>query len=353
MAYANGVLGLHAPIRIRVSREIDGEIHTGIINATLGRLIFNEHIPQDLGFVDRSDPSKLLDLEIDMTCGKKQLGQIINLCIEKHGFSVAAQVLDNIKSMGYKYSTKAAISISISDVTIPDEKYSYIAEAEKKVDAIHKHFLRGQLTEEERYNNVIKIWEQTTKDIVAALQNKFDRYNPIKMMSDSGARGNMTQMRQLAGMRGLMFATNGRTMEIPIKSNFREGLKILEYFIAARGARKSLSDTALKTADSGYLTRRLVDVSQDVIVRESDCGTQKGMWVSAITDGKDVIEPLKDRLVGRFTMEDVVNPETHEVLVPADTMISEKMASVIVNAGITQVYIRSVLECNGKTRYLC
>ena len=348
MAYANGVLGLHAPIRIRVSREIDGEIHTGIINATLGRLIFNEHIPQDLGFVDRSDPSKLLDLEIDMTCGKKQLGQIINLCIEKHGFSVAAQVLDNIKSMGYKYSTKAAISISISDVTIPDEKYSYIAEAEKKVDAIHKHFLRGQLTEEERYNNVIKIWEQTTKDIVAALQNKFDRYNPIKMMSDSGARGNMTQMRQLAGMRGLMFATNGRTMEIPIKSNFREGLKILEYFIAARGARKSLSDTALKTADSGYLTRRLVDVSQDVIVRESDCGTQKGMWVSAITDGKDVIEPLKDRLVGRFTMEDVVNPETHEVLVPADTMISEKMASVIVNAGITQVYIRSVLECKAR-----
>ena len=348
MAYANGVLGLHAPIRIRVSREIDGEIHTGIINATLGRLIFNEHIPQDLGFVDRSDPYKLLDLEIDMTCGKKQLGQIINLCIEKHGFSVAAQVLDNIKSMGYKYSTKAAISISISDVTIPDEKYSYIAEAEKKVDAIHKHFLRGQLTEEERYNNVIKIWEQTTKDIVAALQNKFDRYNPIKMMSDSGARGNMTQMRQLAGMRGLMFATNGRTMEIPIKSNFREGLKILEYFIAARGARKSLSDTALKTADSGYLTRRLVDVSQDVIVRESDCGTQKGMWVSAITDGKDVIEPLKDRLVGRFTMEDVVNPETHEVLVPADTMISEKMASVIVNAGITQVYIRSVLECKAR-----
>ena len=348
MAYENGVLGLHAPIKIRVSREIDGEIHSGIINATLGRLIFNQHIPQDLGFVDRSDPSKLLDLEIDMTCGKKQLGQIINLCIEKHGFTVAAQVLDNIKAMGYKYSTKAAISISISDVTIPDEKYAFIEEAEKKVAQIHKHFLRGQLTEEERYNNVIKIWEQTTKDIVAALQNKFDRYNPIKMMSDSGARGNMTQMRQLAGMRGLMFATNGRTMEIPIKSNFREGLKILEYFVAARGARKSLSDTALKTADSGYLTRRLVDVSQDVIVRESDCGTTHGMWVSDITDGKDVIEPLKDRLVGRYTMEDIVHPETNELIVPKDTMLSEKQVSAIVKAGITRVYIRSVLECKAR-----
>ena len=348
MAYANGVLGLHAPIRIRVTREINGEEHTGIINATLGRLIFNEHIPQDLGFVDRSDPAKLLDLEIDMTCGKKQLGQIINLCIEKHGFSVAAQVLDNIKSMGYKYSTKAAISISISDVTIPDEKYTFIEEAEKKVEAIHKHFLRGQLTDEERYNNVIRIWEQTTKDIVAALQNRFDRYNPIKMMSDSGARGNMTQMRQLAGMRGLMFATNGRTMEIPIKSNFREGLKILEYFIAARGARKSLSDTALKTADSGYLTRRLVDVSQDVIVRESDCGTGKGMWVSAITDGKDVIEPLKDRLVGRYTVGDVVDPATGAVIVPADHMISDDEASAIVKAGVEQVCIRSILECKAR-----
>ncbi len=348
MAYENGVLGLHAPIRIRVSREINGEMHSGIIKTTLGRLIFNEHIPQDLGFVDRSNPEKLLDLEVDMTCGKKQLGKIINLCIEKHGFTVAAQVLDSIKAMGYKYSTKAAISISISDVTIPDEKYTLIEEAEKKVDAIHKHFLRGQLTEQERYNNVIKIWEQTTKDIVASLQDKFDRYNPIKMMSDSGARGNMTQMRQLAGMRGLMFATNGRTMEIPIKSNFREGLKILEYFIAARGARKSLSDTALKTADSGYLTRRLVDVSQDVIVREYDCNTTHGMIVSDITDGKDVIEPLKDRIVGRYTMEDVVSAETGEVIVPADTMISEDIASKIDKCGIKQVNIRSVLECKAR-----
>jgi len=348
MAYANGVLGLHAPIKVRVSREIDGVVHTGIINATLGRLIFNKPIPQDLGFVDRSDPAKLLDLEIDMTCGKKQLGEIVNLCIEKHGFTVAAQVLDDIKAMGYKYSTKAAISISISDVTIPDEKYTYVAEAEKKVAAIHRHFMRGQLTEEERYNNVIKIWEQTTKDIVAALQGRFDRYNPIKMMSDSGARGNMTQMRQLAGMRGLMFATNGRTMEIPIKSNFREGLNILEYFVAARGARKSLSDTALKTADSGYLTRRLVDVSQDVIVREDDCGTTHGLVVSDITDGNDVIEPLKDRLTGRYVIGDVVDPATGAVLVPDHTMISEEQAAAIVKAGIKEVHIRSILNCKAR-----
>ncbi len=348
MAYANGVLGLHAPIKVRVSREINGETHTGIINATLGRLIFNQPIPQDLGYVDRTNPEKMLDLEIDFTCGKKQLGDIVNRCIEKHGFSVAAQVLDDIKAMGYKYSTKAAISISISDVTIPDEKYTFIAEAEKKVANVHKSFMRGQLTEDERYNNVIKIWEQTTKDIVAALQGRFDRYNPIKMMSDSGARGNMTQMRQLAGMRGLMFATNGRTMEIPIKSNFREGLNILEYFVAARGARKSLSDTALKTADSGYLTRRLVDVSQDVIVREQDCGTNHGLVVTAIKDDNDVIEPLKDRLVGRFTIGEVVNPTTGEIIVGDNEMISEEQADAIVACGIESVHIRSILNCKAR-----
>ena len=348
MAYANGALGLHAPIKVRVSREIDGVMHTGIIDATLGRLIFNQPIPQDLGYVDRTDPDKILDLEINFTCGKKQLGDIVNRCIEKHGFSVAAQVLDDIKSMGYKYSTKAAISISISDVTIPEEKYTFVKEAEKKVANVHKSFMRGQLTEEERYNNVIKIWEQTTKDIVAALQGRFDRYNPIKMMSDSGARGNMTQMRQLAGMRGLMFATNGRTMEIPIKSNFREGLNILEYFVAARGARKSLSDTALKTADSGYLTRRLVDVSQDVIVREDDCGATHGLVVAAIRDESDVIEPLKDRLVGRYTVGDVINPANNEVIVADNTMISEAQANAIVGAGIEEVHIRSILNCKAR-----
>ncbi len=347
MAYENKQIGLHAPIKVRVSKEINGETVTGVIDATLGRLIFNSIIPQDLGFVDRSDPSKLLDLEIMFTAGKKQLGQIVDRCIKIHGASVTATVLDNIKSLGYKYSTKGSISISYADVTIPPEKYTLIDEAEKKVAQIQEHFNDGELTEEERYQNVIKVWEKTTKDVVAALQTSFDRYNSIKMMSDSGARGNITQMRQLAGMRGLMFATNGRTMEIPIKSNFREGLNILEYFIAARGARKSLSDTALRTADSGYLTRRLVDVSQEVIVREDDCGSTEGYWVSTIVDGDDVIEPFKDRLVGRYTIGDVVDADGN-VVVPNDTMMTEADADKIIAAGVEKVYIRTVLKCKAR-----
>ena len=348
MAYENGILGLHAPIKVRVEKEIDGEMRTGIINATLGRLIFNRAIPQDLHYVDRSDPSKLFDLEIDFVTGSKQLGQIIDRCIKYHGFGVTANMLDEIKSMGFKYSTRASISISVADMTIPPEKYDLVSAAEKKVEKVAKHFQRGELSEEERYQNVVRIWEQTTNDVVAALQNNFNRYNPIKMMSDSGARGNITQMRQLAGMRGLMFATSGKTMEIPIKSNFREGLNILEYFIAARGARKSLSDTALKTADSGYLTRRLVDVAQEVIIREKDCGTQKGLIVHAIKDGNEVIEPLKDRLIGRYVIGNVVHPETGEVLVEDNTMITEKQATAIVDAGIETVLIRTVLQCRAR-----
>ncbi len=348
MAYENHLLGIHAAIKVRVSREIDGVMHTGIIDATLGRLIFNREIPQDLGFVDRSDPSKLLDLEIAFPTKKKDLGKIIDRCIKKHGPATTAQVLDSIKAMGFKYSTRSSLSISVADMTIPEQKYSLVADAEKQVLDVMKHFQRGRLSEEERYNTVIKIWEKTTNDVVEALQAKFDRYNPIKMMSDSGARGSMTQMRQLAGMRGLMFATNGKTMEMPIKSNFREGLNILEYFVAARGARKSLSDTALKTADSGYLTRRLVDVSQDVIVREDDCGTRKGIWVSKITDGNEVIEPLRDRLIGRFVIGDVVHPETGAVIVPDNTMITDETADAIVNAGIERVLIRTILECKAK-----
>jgi len=348
MAYENHQLGIHAAIKVRVSREIDGVMHTGIIDATLGRLIFNREIPQDLGFVDRSDPAKLLDLEIAFPTKKKDLGKIIDRCIKKHGPATTAQVLDSIKAMGFKYSTRSSLSISVADMTIPEQKYTLIADAEKQVLDVMKHFQRGRLSEEERYNTVIKIWEKTTNDVVEALQAKFDRYNPIKMMSDSGARGSMTQMRQLAGMRGLMFATNGKTMEMPIKSNFREGLNILEYFVAARGARKSLSDTALKTADSGYLTRRLVDVSQDVIVREEDCGTRKGIWVSKITDGNEVIEPLRDRLLGRFVIGDVVHPETGEVIVPDNTMITDETADAIVNAGIERVLIRTILECKAK-----
>ncbi len=348
MAYENHQLGIHAAIKVRVSREIDGVMHTGIIDATLGRLIFNREIPQDLGFVDRSDPSKLLDLEIAFPTKKKDLGKIIDRCIKKHGPATTAQVLDSIKAMGFKYSTRSSLSISVADMTIPEQKYTLVADAEKQVLEVMKHFQRGRLSEEERYNAVIKIWERTTNEVVEALQAKFDRYNPIKMMSDSGARGNLTQMRQLAGMRGLMFATNGKTMEMPIKSNFREGLNILEYFVAARGARKSLSDTALKTADSGYLTRRLVDVSQDVIVREDDCGTRKGIWVSKIMDGNEVIEPLRDRLIGRFVIGDVVHPETGAVIVPDNTMITDDLADAIVAAGIEKVLIRTILECKAK-----
>ncbi|MBR2474257.1 MAG: DNA-directed RNA polymerase subunit beta' [Clostridia bacterium] len=345
MAYENGELGLHAPIKVRVTKEIDGKQVSGLIDATLGRMIFNKPIPQDLGFVDRTKPENLLKLEVDCTVGKKMLGKIVDNCIKKHAISETAQVLDAIKAQGFKYSTRSGISISYADVTIPEEKYTLIEEAEKMVDKVREAYEDGMLTEEERYKNVIKIWEKTTSDVVSALQKRFDKYNSIKMMSDSGARGSMTQMRQLAGMRGLMFKASGETMELPIKSNFREGLKILEYFIAARGARKSLSDTALRTADSGYLTRRLVDVSQDVIIRQEDCGTQRGAYVYTIKDGNDEIEPLSERLLGRYTQGDVVDEKTGEVLVPDNTLMGESEIKKIIGAGIEKVYIRSILEC--------
>ena len=348
MAYENGLLGIHAPIKVRVSREINGVVHTGLIDATLGRLIFNQNIPQDLGFVDRTDPEHMLDLEISFPTVKKKLSQIIDSCIKVHGNAVTSQVLDEIKAMGFKYSTRGSISISVYDMMIPPKKYEYVAEAEKTVEKINRDFTRGRLTEDERYGNVVKRWEAATKDIVAALQDNFDDYNPIKMMVDSGARGNMTQMRQLAGMRGLMFATNGKTIEIPIKSNFREGLNILEYFMAARGARKSLSDTALRTADSGYLTRRLVDVSQDVIIRHEDCGSTKGIWVSDIKDNNNaVVETLKDRIVGRYVIGDVIDANGR-VIVPDNTMISDAQAKDIVNAGIEKVLVRTILQCKCK-----
>ena len=347
MAYANGLLGLHAPIKVRVSREIDGVMHTGIIDATLGRLIFNAPIPQDLGFVDRSKPENLLKLEIDFTTKKKQLGQIVDRTIKKHGPTVTAQVLDAIKENGYKYSTLASISISVLDMTVPDQKKAIISQAEKDVEKIARTFRRGLLSEEERYNSVIRVWEQATNDVIDALKNCMDRYNSINMMSDSGARGSMAQMRQLAGMRGLMFATNGKTMEIPIKSCFREGMSVLEYFVGARGSRKSLSDTALKTADSGYLTRRLVDVSQDVIVREEDCGATEGLWVSDVKDGNEIIEPLVDRLPGRYVIGDVVDGAGN-VLAHDGDMLDVATANAIVNAGIERVHVRSILKCKCK-----
>ena len=348
MAYENGYLGIHAPIKVRVSKEIDGVVHTGIIDATLGRLIFNKPIPQDLGFVDRSDPAKLLDLEVAFPTATKQLGEIVDRTIKKHGPTVTAQVLDDIKANGFKYSTKASISISVSDMTVPEEKKELIAAAEHEVEQITKNFRRGLLSDKERYDSVIKVWEETTKKVEEALLACLSRYNPIKMMADSGARGSIAQMKQLAGMRGLMFSATGKTMEIPIKSNFREGLNVLEYFIGARGSRKSLSDTALKTADSGYLTRRLVDVSQDVIVREDDCGTREGIWVSDVKDGNSVIEPLEDRLPGRYLIGDVVDKTTGEVIAHDGEFITPDTAKKIVASGAERVHVRSILKCKSK-----
>ncbi len=348
MAYENHLLGIHAPIKVRVFKERDGKMESKVIDATLGRLIFNRAIPQDLGYVDRSDPDKFFDLEITEAMTSKKLSGIVDACIKKHGFSVTSQVLDDIKNIGYKYSTRASISISVADIVVPEEKYTLVAEADKKIENINRHFARGELSEDERYSSVINVWEQTTTDVVESLQKNFNKYNAIKMMMDSGARGNITQMRQLAGMRGLMFATNGKTMELPIKSNFREGLNILEYFMAARGARKSLSDTALRTADSGYLTRRLVDVSQEVIIREDDCGSRKGILMTDIKEGNEVIEPLRDRIFGRFVIGDVVDPRTGEVIVEDNHMIGEEDAKRIVDAGITEVYVRTVLQCKAR-----
>ena len=348
MAYENGIIGLHSKIKVRIEKEIDGVLQSQVIDTTLGRLIFNKPLPQDLGFVDRNLPENRFKLEVEFVVKKKQLGQIIDYCIKKHGSAVCANMLDDIKAMGYKYSTRASFSISVYDMTIPAEKKDYIEKAQKDVDIVYKHYMRGELSNEERYNSVIKIWNATTENVTSALEASFSTYNPIKIMADSGARGSMTQMRQLAGMRGLMFSTSGKTMEIPIKSNFREGLNITEYFMGARSSRKSLSDTALRTADSGYLTRRLVDVSQEVIVREEKCDTTKGAWVNEILDDKNVLEPLQDRIVGRYTMGPVIHPETGEVIVEDDVMISDEMADKIVKAGIDKVYIRTVIQCHAK-----
>ena len=349
MAYTNGDLGLHAPIHIRMTKEIDGEMKTRIVKATLGRLIFNQPIPQDLGFTARDTEESLFELEIQSVVKKKELGRIIDSCIKKHGFAVCAEMLDSVKELGFKYSTKASFSISVYDMTIPEEKSKYIAEAQSKVDMVNEYYNEGVLTNDERYNNVIKIWEETTKDVSNALLDSFDEYNPINIMAVSGARGSVKQMRQLAGMRGLMFATNGKTIELPIKSNFREGLNILEYFMGAKGSRKSLSDTALRTADSGYLTRRLVDVSQEVIVHEEKCDTTKGAWVSTIYDDKvgSVLEPLSDRIVGRYTIGDVVDAQGN-VIVGDGQMITDEQAKAIEAAGIERVYIRTAIQCHAR-----
>lgn len=348
LAYANGAVGLHAPIRVRVSKEIDGVTHTKLIDATVGRLIFNEKIPQDLGFVDRSDPDKLLDLEIMFKVDKKMLGKIINNSIKIHGITETATLLDDVKAMGFKYSTRGAITVGVADMEIPAAKKEYLAEAEKQIEGVTKNFRRGLLTDEERYNNVINIWNETSNKVTDALMENLDELNPIFMMANSGARGSVNQIRQLAAMRGLMADTSGRTIEIPIKANFREGLTVLEYFISTHGARKGLTDTALRTADSGYLTRRLVDVSQEVIVREADCGTTDGIVVTDIMDGNEMIEPLADRLEGRTVIGDVIHPETGEVLAHNGEMLNAMQVEKIVAAGIKEVKIRSVLKCHSK-----
>ncbi|MDD6024178.1 MAG: DNA-directed RNA polymerase subunit beta', partial [Oscillospiraceae bacterium] len=290
LAYDHKVVGLHAPIKVRVTREIDGVEKSHIIDATVGRLIFNNALPQDLGFVDRSDPEKAFDLEIGFSVGKKQLSAIIDKCIRKHGFTISTEMLDAVKALGYKHSTLAALTVSIADMTIPEAKYTLVAEAEKEVIKIDRQYRRGFITNDERYRLTVSQWEKTTNEVTDALQKNLGRFNPIYMMADSGARGSMSQIRQLAGMRGLMANTSGKTIEIPIKSHFREGLSVLEYFIASRGARKGLTDTALRTADSGYLTRRLVDVAQNMIVRENDCGTTEGIEVAEIVEKGSVID---------------------------------------------------------------
>ena len=349
MAYNAGVVGLHAPIKLRVEKtDENGNVRSRLIDTTVGKAIFNMPIPQDLGYVDRTDPEHEFDFEISFLVGKKQLGKIIERCVKKHGTAVTSEVLDKIKAQGFKYSTRSAITVSVSDAVIPPKKAEILAEAEKKIDTITKQYRRGLMSNEERYKKVIETWNKTTDEVANALKENLDKYNPIFMMADSGARGSMNQIRQLAGMRGLIANTSGKAIEIPIRANYREGLNILEYFISSRGARKGLADTALRTADSGYLTRRLVDVSQEVIIREQDCGTHEGIVVHDIREGNEMIEPMSERLIGRYAVDDVLHPVTGELLVSKDKMMDEDDAKKIVDAGITELKLRSILNCEAK-----
>ena len=348
MAYNEGVIGLHAKIKVRKTKVIDGETYSQLIETTMGRIIFNDPIPQDLGYVNRSKPENMFKLEVEFLVGKKQLGQIIEKCIRMHGTATTAEVLDRIKAQGFKYSTRSAITVAVCDAVIPPQKKELMEEADQKIEKITKQYRRGLISNDERYQMVIKTWNETTDKVADALKNNLDKYNPIFMMADSGARGSMNQIRQLAGMRGLIANTSGKAIEIPIRANYREGLNILEYFISSRGARKGLADTALRTADSGYLTRRLVDVSQEVIIRQHDCGTHEGIEVCDIRDGNEMIEPFTERLMGRYPVEDVLHPETGELLVSKDKMMNESDAKKIVNAGITKLKIRSILNCESK-----
>ena len=362
MAYQAGVVTLHSPIKVRVTKTIDGMEKYKTVETTVGRIIFNEPIPQDLGFVDRTDPEHAFDYEIGFRVDKKKLGEIIDRCIQKHGFTISAEVLDSIKAQGYKFSTRSGMTISIADMVVPEAKKEKIAETEKKVLAIEKQYRRGLITNDERYRMVVAEWERTTGEVAKALMDNLDEFNPINIMATSGARGSANQIRQLAGMRGLMANTAGKTIEIPIKANFREGLSVLEYFISTRGARKGMADTALRTADSGYLTRRMVDVSQDVIIREPDCGTTEGVPATAIDsrgyavftlDPEDpkydeYIHSFGENIHGRFPAKPVVDPKTGEVLFDTDHLLMSGDAKFLAAHGVASVEVRSVLSCESR-----
>ncbi|MBR3035773.1 MAG: DNA-directed RNA polymerase subunit beta' [Lachnospiraceae bacterium] len=345
MAYQNNDITLHAMIKVRVTKEINGEEKSRLVETTLGRLIFNQKVPQDLGLVERVTEDDMFKLEVDELVTKKTLGKVISACISVHGIAGTSDVLDAIKDQGFNYSTKSGITVSVQDAVIPPEKAELLAAAEKEIELINKSYRRGTMSAGERYKAVIEVWQKCTEDVADKLKDNLEKDNPIYMMADSGARGSMAQIRQLAGMRGLIANTTGATIEIPIRSNYREGLNILEYFISSRGARKGLADTALRTADSGYLTRRLVDVSQEVIIREDDCGATEGIDVRDIKDGAGIIESFTERMTGRYAVEDVLDPNTGELIVDSNTMIDAKTAKKIAASGHKHLVIRSVLNC--------
>jgi len=344
-----GEVDLHAVVNVRMTRVVDGEERHKLIKTTPGRIIFNEGIPQDLGYVDRSIEENLFELELNTLVDKSKLGDIVDRCYRLHGTTITAEVLDRIKRKGYKFATRAGITIGVTDIEIPEEKEKILSRADEKVDQVELLYRRGLISDDERYEKTLEIWTHATDEITETLMNSLDKFNSIYMMANSGARGNKQQIRQLAGMRGLMADPSGRIIDLPIKANFREGLTVLEYFISTHGARKGLADTALRTADSGYLTRRLVDVSQDVIVREIDCGTTEGIVVRDIRDGSEIIEDLKERIVGRYALEEVLDPKTGDIIVGEEELITEDAVERIINAGIKQVKIRSVLTC--RTRH--
>lgn len=348
MAYNSGVIEIHAKVKVRISKITDGKLVSGIIQTTPGKILFNEAIPQDLGFVDRTKPENEFKLEIDFLVNKNNLGKVIDKCYNKYGSTLTSTMLDNVKAKGYHYSTIGAITISVSDMTVPENKGQLLADTDESIEKIEKMYRRGFISEDERYEKVIERWTQTTEDVANALMGNLDKFNPIFMMADSGARGSKSQIKQLAGMRGLMANPSGKIIELPIRASFREGLDVLEYFISTHGARKGNADTALKTADSGYLTRRLVDVCQDVIVREEDCGVQEGYEVSEIKEGNEIIESLTERLNGRYSAEEIKDPSTGEILAVKDTYMDIDLAEKITATGIKKIRIRSAFTCKSK-----